>query len=303
MFENLRTIPVNGLRVFEAAARLNNFAQAASELHVTPAAISQQIKKIEERLGIRLFERTGRGIRISESGKRLQSDVHDALKLLDDAVGLVIHEPSTNYLSISTVGAFAARWLVPRLDRWRIDHPATDIRVSTGGHLIDFKRDQIDFAIRIGHGRYPGLSSMQLLPEAIVPLCHPNLLRGEHPLRKPGDLANHTLIHFHPDIGDIKMDWGDWLANVGVTNIEDHGGLYFNDYSVAVNAAVTGQGVLLGLRALVGDDLRNGTLTIPFGDSLDQGLGWHIVIPNHQTNLPRINEFTDWLMSESAAIS
>ena len=302
MFENLRSIPVNGLRVFESASRLDNFARAAAELHVTPAAVSQQIKKIEERLGSKLFERTGRGIRLSATGQRFRSEVHDALKALDNAVARVKNEPFDRHLSISTVGAFAARWLVPRLDGWRADHPDIDIRISTGGQLVDFNRDQIDLAIRIGDGRYSGLSSQVLMREAIIPLCHPDLVNGKYPLKKPEDLNHHTLIHFDPKTGGINTDWGDWLARFGMTNTEDQGGLFFNDFSVAVNAAITGQGVLLGLRSLVEDALRGGMLTMPFGDSTDQRLGWYIVTPKNRTTHPRVTEFSQWLISESEGV-
>ena len=285
--------------MFEAAARLGNFALAAAELYVTPAAISQQIKKIEERLGSRLFERAGRGIRLSPVGQRFRLEVHDALKALDDAVARVRQQQSDRHFSISTVGAFAARWLVPRLDRWRADHPEIDIRISTSGQLVDFNRDQIDLAIRVGDGRYPGLSSEILMREAIVPLCHPDLVNGKHPLNKPEDLNHQTLIHFDPKMGGLNTAWGDWLARIGMANTEDIGGLYFNDFTAAVNAAITGQGVLLGLRGLVEDDLRSGMLTMPFGDDTDQGLGWYFVTPKDRTSHPRIKEFRHWLIAES----
>ncbi|MBO31659.1 MAG: transcriptional regulator [Rhodospirillaceae bacterium] len=302
MFENLRTISVNGLRVFEAAARSDNFARAAAELNVTPAAVSQQIKKIEQQLGAKLFERTGRGILLSVAGHRFRSEVHGGLKTLDDAVARIRIEPSGRHLSISTVGEFAARWLVPRLDGWRADHSEIDIRISTSGQLVDFNRDQIDLAIRVGDGHYPGLSSEILMRESIIPLCHPDLVNGKHPLKTPEDLKYHTLIHFDPKTGDLNTDWRDWLAKLGMANTEGRGGLYFNDFSVAVNAAITGQGVLLGLRGLVEDALRSELLTMPFGDSTDQGLGWYIVTPKNRSIHPRVVEFSQWLITESKVI-
>jgi LysR family transcriptional regulator, glycine cleavage system transcriptional activator len=300
MFKNLQSIPINGIRVFEAAARLSNFAAAASELNVTPAAVSQQIKKIENRLGVQLFERTGRNIKLTEVGYRLYLGVSEALNGLDEAVGRAKDQSFSNHISISTVGAFAARWLVPRLDHWRAANPDVDIRVSTSGQFVDFDRDQIDLAIRIGDGQYPGLSSELLLADSIVPLCHPSLLDGVHPLNTPEDLVHHTLIHFRPVVGDINTDWGDWLASAGLKEVDHNRGLFFNDYSVAVNAAMTGQGVLLSPRTFIDDDLRSNMLVVPFGDSGPQKLGWYIVMPRSNLEQPNIAGFRDWLISESA---
>ena len=300
MFKNLQSISINGIRVFEAAARLSNFAEAAAELNVTPAAVSQQIKKIENRLGVQLFERTGRSIKLTKFGYRLHSGVSDALTGLDEAVGRAKDRSFSNHISISTAGAFAARWLVPRLDHWRAANPDVDIRVSTSGQLVDFERDQIDLAIRIGDGQYPGLFSEILLPETIVPLCHPNLLDGDHPLNTPEDLVHHTLIHFKPVVGDINTDWGDWLATAGVEGVDHTRGLFFNDHFVAVNAAMTGQGVLLSPRTFIADDLRRKMLVVPFGDKIPQKLGWHIVMPQSNLEQPNIAGFREWLISESA---
>jgi LysR family glycine cleavage system transcriptional activator len=300
MFKNLQSIQINGIRVFEAAARLSNFAKAASELNVTPAAVSQQIKKIENRLGVQLFERTGRKIKLTKVGSRFHSDVSDALTGLNEAVGRAKDWSFSDHISISTVGAFAARWLVPRLDHWRAANPDVDIRVSTSGQLVDFDRDQIDLAIRIGDGQYSGLFSVPLLPEIIIPLCHPSLLEGDHPLNTMEDLIHHTLIHFNPASGDINTNWRDWLITAGVEGVDHNRGLFFNDYSVAVNAAMTGQGVLLSPRTFIVDDLRSKMLVVPFGDKVPQKLGWHIVMPQSNLKQPNIAGFTDWLISEAA---
>ena len=300
MFKNLQSISINGIRVFEAAARLSSFANAASELNVTPAAVSQQIKKIENRLGVQLFERTGRNIKLTEVGNRLHSSVSDALFGLDEAVGRAKDRSVSNHISISTVGAFAARWLVPRLDHWRAANPDVDIRVSSSGQLVDFDQDQIDLAIRIGDGQYLGLFSELLSPETIVPLCHPSLLDGGHPLNTPEDLVHHTLIHFKPVIGDINTDWEDWLVTAGVEGVDHNRGLFFNDYFVAVNAAMTGQGVLLSPRTFIADDLRSKMLVVPFGHKVPQKLGWYIVMPQSNLEQPKIAGFKDWLLSEAA---
>ncbi|MDA0241578.1 MAG: transcriptional regulator GcvA [Proteobacteria bacterium] len=301
MLEHLQSLPLNGFRVFDAAARLGSFAAAASELNVTPAAVSQQIKKIEDQLGVSLFERTGGSIRLTEAGRGLQSGVADALTGLNNAVGQAKFQPASNHISISTVGAFAARWLVPRLDRWRALYPEIDIRVSTGGQLIDFKQDDIDLGIRIGGGHYPGLFSELLLAEAIVPLCHPSLLDRDPPLNGPEDLAHHTLIHFDPVVGDINTHWGDWLAAAGVQGVDHRRGLFFNDYFVAINAAMTGQGVLLAPRTLVEIDLRGGVLVVPFESARPQRLGWHMVMPHQNLARPNIASFRNWILSEAAA--
>lgn len=299
MFENLRTIPTNGLRVFEAAARLSNFGEAAAELHVTPAAVSQQIKKLEESCDTKLFQRIGRTVQLTLAGDRLLAGVTVGLAKLDEAVGQVAGYPDADRISISTVGAFAARWLVPRLDRWRMAHPDVDVMVSTGGQLVDFNRDQIDVAIRIGDGNYPGLHSDMLMRETVVPLCHPHMLNGNPPLKRPQDLKHHPLIHFTPVIGDINLSWRDWLDTVGVEGVESDRGLFFNDFVVALNAAITGQGVLLALRALVADDLKTRVLVMPFGDEGYQSLAWHVVMPKSQMERPNVAMFRDWLIEEA----
>jgi LysR family glycine cleavage system transcriptional activator len=299
MLENLRTLPINSLKVFEAAARLGNFAQAAVELHVTPAAVSQQIKKLEEWCGTQLFQRIGRTVQLTQAGYHLLPGVTDGLARLDEAVGRVARHPGANRISISTVGAFAARWLVPRLDRWRMAHPNINIMVSTSGQLVDFNRDQIDVAIRIGDGNYPGLHSDLLMRETVVPLCHPKLLNGDPPLKKPRDLNHHPLIHFTPMVGDIKLSWRDWLDAVGVEGVDSTRGLFFNDFVVALNATIAGQGVLLALHTLVADDLKAGVLVVPFGGEGYQSLGWHMVMPKSRMKSPNAAMFRDWLITEA----
>jgi LysR family glycine cleavage system transcriptional activator len=299
MFQNLRTIPINSLKVFEAAARMGNFAHAAAELNVTPAAVSQQIKKLEEWCGVPLFHRVGRSIELTQSGYRLLSGVTEGLAKLDDAVGQIVSHPGEDRISISTVGSFAARWLVPRLDRWRTENPGIDVLVSTGGQLVDFNRQDIDLAIRFGDGQYSSLQSEQLMHEALVPLCHPKLLETDLSLSDPRDLNSHTLIHFTPAVSEIDLSWRTWLEAMGVDGVDSARGLFFNDFVVALNAAIAGQGVLLALYTLVADDLNAGGLVAPFNSLELDSLGWHIVMPKSNAKRPNVAKFYEWLTSEA----
>ena len=299
MFEALATIPVNSLRVFEAAARLGSFARAASELNITPAAVSQQIKKIEARCGQQLFERVGREVRLTERGNRLRAGVEGGLRAIEVAVEEAMHQPTSIYISINTLSSIAARWLVPRLDRWRKIQPGVDIRISTSGELVDLRRDQLDLAIRIGDGNYPGLDRIHLLRDRIIPICSPVLLSGEPALSSPEELNQHTLIHFTPPYGTVRTDWSEWLAANGAEGVDPDRGMFFNDLVTAINAAMCGQGVLLAPRSHVEDDLRSGLLAAPFGDKVHRPADWHIVTPSSRPVPPHIGEFIDWLLSEA----
>jgi LysR family glycine cleavage system transcriptional activator len=291
--------PLNALRAFGAVGRHLSFGQAAEELHVTAAAVSQQIKNLEGFLGARLFHRHGRHIALTKAGRQLFPGIENGFRELEDSVRPFLTPKTAAYISCSTVGAFAARWLVPRLQRWRAAHSDIDIRISASGELVGLEGQGIDLAIRLGTGEEPGLHTELLLREQVVPLCSPILLDAEPPLRHPSDLRRHQLIHFTPPAGKLNTRWTDWLEIAGVDDVDPNRGIFLNDGTAALNAAIAGQGVVLAPRVIASREIEMSTLVIPFEIELPTQLAWYIAIP--ETNLTRseIIAFRDWLLAES----
>jgi len=295
--------PLNALRGFEAVARHMSFSAAAQELRITSAAVSQQIKNLEDFLGVQVFSRQGRRIQFTEAGRQILPGVEKGFSNLADAVRPYLNPVSADYLSCSTVGAFAARWLVPRLPGWTTLHPDIDVRISATGEVVEFERMGIDVAIRLGTGEWGGHYTELLLPEEVVPLCSPDLLDSDSPLREPGDLCHHQLIHFTPPFGQLNTKWSDWMEIAGVENIDPSHGLFFNEGTVALNAATRGQGVVLAPRVLAAEELSVGTLVIPFETKLPTDLAWYVVMPKQNLNRPEVAAFRDWLIGEAGKLS
>jgi LysR family transcriptional regulator, glycine cleavage system transcriptional activator len=289
-----RLPPLNALPSFEAAARHLSFSKAADELHVTHGAVSRAIRNLEEHLGVKLMTRGTRSVRLTPVGAAYATEVRDALDQLAVATRAATGQHNTGLLSVSTLDSFAGKWLVPRLFRFRQAHPEIDLRLATSERLADFVSDGIDIAIRYGRGQYPGVSAELLMKEDLFPVCSPKLLEGSHPLRTPEDLRYHTLIH-----DDFHIDWSMWLRSAGIEGIDPHRGPSFFSSVLAIQAAVQGEGVVLGRSPLVGDDLAAGRLVRPFDFTL-AGLGYHVVYPPRALKVARVKAFRDWLMAEVA---
>lgn len=290
----LRLPPMNTLRAFEAAARHLSFTVAAEELHVTQAAVSHQIKALEEALGVKLFRRLNRAIRLTEEGQEFVGEIRKALNHLAAAVEKLSAPESGGPLTVSLLPSFASKWLVPRLGRFRQRHPEIDVRISASNDLVNFRADDVDMAIRYGRGDYPGLHSEWLMSEDIFPVCDPELLAGGHPLRKPGDLRHHTLLH-----DDAYVDWAMWLKAVGIDDLDPRQGPYFTDSAMVVQAAVEGQGVALARGALAADDLAAGRLVKPFDIALPTDFAYYVVCPTPSADRPKIAAFREWLLDEA----
>ena len=290
--------PLNALRGFEAVARNLSFSAAAQELLVTPAAVSQQVKNLEDFLGVKVFSRQGRLIKLTETGRRILPGVEKGFQNITDALQPYLTTDSTTYLSCSTVGAFASRWLVPRLSSWTAQHPDIDVRISATGELVDFERMDIDVAIRFGTGSWGDLYSEKLIVEEVIPLCSPDLFEGDMPLRSPADLSQHQLIHFTPPLGQLNTKWSDWFKIAGVEDIDLSRGLFFNDGTLALKSATRGQGVVLAPRVLAAEELSMGTLVVPFEIKLPTDLDWYVVLPKSNLKRPEITAFREWLFSE-----
>jgi LysR family glycine cleavage system transcriptional activator len=285
--------PLTALPCFDAAARHLSFTKAAEELHLTPGAISRAVKHLEQQLDVQLFERGTRSVRLTEVGEPYAKAVRDVLDQLAAATAAATARLSGSTLNVSTSDGFAGRWLVPRLYRFRQAHGDIDVRVSTTGRLASFLGDGIDVAIRYGAGNYPGLTAEWLADEEVFPVCSPRLLKGPHALRKPADLRHHTLIR-----DSYPIAWADWLASAGVKGVNARGGLTFDSYTFAVQAAVQGEGVVLGRTMLVADDLAAGRLVRPFKQSLKAFSSFYLVYPPVAIRQRKVRAFKEWLLEE-----
>jgi len=288
-----RLPPLNALKAFEAAARHESFTRAAQELCVTQGAVSQQVKALEAELGCRLFNREHRRLVITAAGRSYLSVVRDAFDQLALGTEALLQQHNAGVLTVSTSPNFASKWLVHRLGRFAEQHPSIDLRLSASLQHVDFAREDFDLAIRHGNGQWPDLHVTRLCVEELFPVCSPALARG---LRTPDDLKKQTLLHI-----DERRDWGTWLEAAKTSGIDYARGPVFNQASMAIDAAVDGQGVALARSALAAWDLSANRLVRPFATALKLPYAYWIVCPKPTASLPKIAIFRDWLLAETTA--
>lgn len=293
-----RRLPsLNALRAFEATGRRLSMNGAALELGVTPGAISQQIKRLEEDLGLRLFERRPQGLALTEAGLGYLANVRQAFDGLIEATERLSARHAVQTVTVSTMPSFAIKWLVPRLGRFRLKHPELDVRLSATTRLVDFVREGVDGAIRHGLGRYAGLRSWLLLPEELIPVCSPRLVdSGPHPLRTPADLRHHVLLH-----DSDENEWTLWLKAAGIEGIDPRRGPSFSDNGLLLEAAIAGQGVAISRGALIEQDVAAGRLVVPFDLVLKSELAYYFICPEASATEPKLVKFRDWLLEEAGA--
>lgn len=290
-----RLPPLNAMRSFEAAARHLSFTKAAEELFVTQAAVSHQIKALEQDLGVPLFRRINRTIALTDEGLALLPFVRAAFDQLTAGVRELERFCSEGSLTVSTTPSFASHWLVGRLGRLQLAHPEIDLRLSATERLVDLMREDIDCGIRHGRGDWPGLRADRLFQAMLTPLCSPILMEGAHPLEKPEDLIHHTLIHTL----DGPEEWQLWLKAAGVEGIDIERGLRFDDGELALKAAAKGIGVAIGRVPMMNDDLANGLLIEPFDLTLDYQYAYYFIAPESTADQPKVEAFRQWLLSEA----
>ncbi len=294
-----RLYPLNALRAFEAAARRLSFVKAADELHVTPGAISHAVKGLEEFLGVQLFRRLPRGLLLTDAGQFFLPELREGFARLDAAVERVSEIDARGPLMLSVAPAFAAKWLVPRLERLSAACPDIDVRISASLAVVDFQRDSFDAAIRLGRGRYSGLSSIKLFDESVTPMCSPRLLEGKHPLHTPDDLRHHVLLHDDSlDFDPTAPTWSTWLEATGATGVDPSRGSRFSHPDHSLQAAIDGAGVVLGWCSLALADLEAGRVVAPFDLALPLGLGFYLVYPEGHGERPKVAAFQQWLLNE-----
>ncbi len=298
-----RQLPSLGaLRTFEAAARHLSFTRAAEELSVTPAAVSYQIRMLEEQLAVRLFVRSTRAVQLAPAGQLLVSAMTEAFGGIARAVERLRELNGRSQLTVTTGPSFAAKWLVPRLHRFLQQNPSADVRVEVSQELSDLARSGIDIAVRFGTGNYPGMRVDRLFDEMIAPVCSPRLLDGRPPLRHPRDLRRHTLIHVDWQVeGATWPDWPMWMLAAGIDSREPIRALHFIQTSLAVQAAIDGQGVALSESTLVADDIAAGRLVYPFALSIRGPalFAYHLVSPQADADRPLLKSFRDWIIAEA----
>lgn len=292
----LARLPLNALRTFEAAARHQSFLNAADELGVTPGAVSRQIKALETELGLRLFERFNRAVRLTPAGERLADGVRHGLDGLQAAVAEA-QGARAGPLAISVMHSLAARWLVPRVHDFQQRYPEIQVMIAASDLPADLVRDRIDIAIRYGAGPYPGYAVTRLIDTRMFPVCSPRLLQTQA-LKEPRDLA-HALLLADVNLTPTETAWRHWLEAAGVPEIDANRGLQFSNTYLAIEAALAGRGVALAQEAMVVDELAAGRLVRPFALAIPGALNhWILTLPE-KAELPAIRRFRSWLIEQA----
>lgn len=299
-------VHLNALRAFEASARHQSFSAAAAELHVTPAAVGQLVRTLEEWLGAPLFHRSTSGrarLVATETAERALPDIRAGFDRLTSGLERLKEGSASGVLTVTVSPAFAAKWLLPRIDRFQTAWPDTDVRLDTSLKPVDFVAQRVDIGVRYGTGSWPGLKADKLMDEEVYPVCSPGLLREGGRLRQPNDLTRDTLIH------DLSMDshagfpsWDAWLQKAGVTGVTTTRGLQINNSAAVLQAAIDGHGVALARSVMAHDDLTTGRLVRLFPDvTFASPLAYYVIYRAECSGLPRLMAFRDWLLEEAAA--
>ncbi len=290
-----RLPPLNALKAFEAAARQLSFTRAAEELFVTQAAISHQIKALEEFLGLKLFRRKNRSLLLTEEGQGYFLDIKDIFAAIAEATEKLVARGAKGSLTVILQPSFAIQWLVPRLVRFSAQHPEIDVRIKAVDLDEGSLSEDVDVAIYYGRGGWPGLRADQLHTEYLLPVCSPALLAGESPLRTPADLTRYSLLH-----DGSRAAWQAWLQQVGVSLPHVAQGPIFSHSSMVIQAAVHGQGVALGHSVLVQPELDAGRLVCPFAEVLLSDKAYYLVCQQSQAGQGKIAAFRDWVLAQVA---
>ena len=290
-----RLPPLNALRAFEASARQLSFTRAAEELFVTQAAISHQIKALEDNLGIKLFMRKNRSLLLTEEGQSYYLDIKDVFNALHDATERLLARGAKGAITVSLQPSFAIQWLVPRLNTFNLLHPDIDVRIKAVDQPENSLTEDVDLAIYYGRGRWSGIHAEQLHTEYLIPVCSPLLLAGSKPLSIIDDLANHTLLH-----DASRRDWKRWFKHVDFKGGNVNHGPIFSHSAMVLQAAIHGQGVALAHSVLAKPDIDSGRLVCPFKEVLISKNSYYIVCREKQLELGKIAAFREWVLQTVA---
>ena len=297
-----RLPPLNSLRTFEAVARHLSFTGAAHELCVSTAAVSHQIRLLEDHLGAVLFRRSSRALTLTSDGAMLLPEISEAFVRIRHATSQIRRRDVAGSLTIAVPPSFATKWLNPRLPQFWQRSPALEVRVACATKLIDFADSDVDIAIRFGRGRYPGLHSEPLMAAEFFPVCSPALAGGSPRLTVPNDLRHFTLLHDEiPAALPALPSWQTWLDAAGATMVDASAGPRFDASFLTIDMAIAGKGIALALSTLAAGDLVDGRLVRPFACSLKSELAFFIVYPSTSMERPKVKAFRDWLHAEAAS--
>ncbi|MEM7619018.1 MAG: transcriptional regulator GcvA [Pseudomonadota bacterium] len=290
------------LRAFEAAARYLSFQEAAAELGLSPSAVSHQIRTLEAYLDTKLFTRLTRAIELTEAGETLRPGVEEGFRRIEHAVKQVRSIKTHSVLVISTGPSVAAKWIVPRLYHFEERFPAIEVRITTTSRAINLHKEDVDIAIRHGHGKYDGLDSIRLFGEAYTPMCAPDLMqRKSATLKHPENLTSHRLLHDHGTLFPEQNvpDWSRWFKNANILIDDSSQGQHFQQSDHAIQAALDGAGVLLGRIAIAAPDLAAGRLVRPFELTLPSPYGYYFVTRKGRCREKPVAAFLAWLQEEA----
>lgn len=300
MFESLGDMSLDLLRVFEAAARLRSFTAAAIELGTTQPAVSQQIKRLEEQLATRLFDRIYRGIELTDAGEVLFNHVQTGLQSMDSGLVAITDRHQHEVLQVATDFAFASYWLMPRLHRFHKLNPDVDVSLVTSERTHSMLRTDVDVAILFGDGRFRQGESRWLFNEEVFPVCSPQLVAGrEVPLPNEA-LKKFPLLHLRSEGSNNWFDWSGVFRALGIAQVPAPGPLRFDNYTLLIQAAIGGQGVAIGWRHLIDDLLEQGLLCRPVEGTAISAYGYYVVLPQRKRRVQLVQQFVDWLASEQA---
>ena len=285
---------LSALKAFESVARQLSFTGAARELHVTPGAVSQQVRALEEHVGHSLFDRSRKAISLTPAGMAILPEIQAGFECLYRAIEGNGRRHGARTLSISVAPSLASKWLMPRLGDFSVRFPEIELRISATIGLADFRDNEVDVAIRFGSGGYDGLMEERLFRESLCPMCSPTLAKGRHSLRVPGDLRHFPLIHDLSIPGEHAA-WSRWLERAGARQVDSSRGTRFSLAELALQAAIDGSGVVLGRTALAERDVAEGRLIRPFHLELPISSSYYLVMPRENAQRPEIQCFRGWL--------
>lgn len=293
-------LPLNALRVFEAAARHLSFTRAADELAVTPAAVGQHIRSLEELLGVVLFKRTARSLELTPEAERSLPALRDGFARFEEAVALIQASQDSKVITLSVPPSFASKWLVPRIDRFVAQHPDMQLRVQSSDSLVDFAQENVDLVVRYGHGNYPDLVREKLFDEAVIAIAAPSLATQ---ITSPDALQQMLLIHDDSSLDDPDaVTWPMWLAAAGVAHPSPERGLRFDQAALAIEAVAAGKGVALAKASLAARDISEGRLVRLFTSQARRAasFAYWLAAPEGHMRQKKVKALVAWLKQEAA---
>jgi LysR family glycine cleavage system transcriptional activator len=288
-----RLPPLNSLKAFESAARHLSFTKAGDELFVTQAAVSHQIKSLENYLSIKLFHRKNRALLLTEEGQSYFHELRDIFVNIQDATQRLMAMGAKGAITIATPPSFASQWLVPRLPQFSAKHCDIDVRIKAVDADDGFLDDSVDIAVFYGKGNWKGLYCTKLLSENLTPMCSPLLLQEGKPLSKLEDLSHHTLLH-----DNTRAAWKSWLNNFGIKHTNENQGPIFSHTMLVLQSACMGQGIALSDTVLAKPEIDSGRLICPFDEKIESKLSYYLVCKESQAEQSKIKIFSEWMWAQ-----